>query len=161
MGPATQSAACRERNLRHASRQDPQCHSLLEQAAAINGGIASRTVALAGSSLGGRYNRLLSTPLRRISWNRPAKKSHCAMTKTATMALRMISTGRTFCKTPPMELVPGNYKATVTYACDPTWNEVGRLHHSNFRLSDPGNGMAVAESMVILRVGSKHSGPAC
>lgn len=59
--------------------------------------------------------------------------------------------GQDILQTPPMELVPGNYKATVTYACDPTWNEVGRLHHSNFRLSDPGNGMAVAESRVILR----------
>lgn len=53
-------------------------------------------------------------------------------------------------RTPELSLVPGSYRATVTYAYRPTTTADGRIHHSNIKLTDPENVMAVSEGAMVL-----------
>lgn len=58
--------------------------------------------------------------------------------------------GQDILQTPQLSLVPGNYRATVTYAYSPTKTADGRIHHSNIKLTDPGNVMSVSEGAMVL-----------
>lgn len=58
--------------------------------------------------------------------------------------------GQDILQTPALSLVPGNYRATVTYAYQPTRTPEGRIHHSNVQLMDPANDLSVAEGALVL-----------
>lgn len=58
--------------------------------------------------------------------------------------------GQDILQTPQLSLVPGNYRATVTYAYSPTKTADGRIHHSNIKLTDPSNVMSVSDGAMVL-----------
>ena len=58
--------------------------------------------------------------------------------------------GQDILRSPELSLVPGSYRATVTYSYRPTMTADGRVHHSNIKLTDSENVMAVSEGAMVL-----------
>lgn len=58
--------------------------------------------------------------------------------------------GQDILQTPEMTLVPGHYKVTLEYYCEPTMVEGGQLHHSNVTLKAWQNPMAVQQATGLL-----------
>ena len=61
--------------------------------------------------------------------------------------------GKDILQTPQLSLPAGNYRATVWYAYRPTRTVEGRIHHSNVRLEDDTDSLAVAECDLVLDEG--------